>query len=132
MLLLCSIDLSRPELFKNRLTFTQRWMVMVCSRGYLRPDSNNRLQRSKYERNKTVLLREYKRHTVHHVASTHSAVLSRGYPIPGQGVPYPGLGVPHHWWGFTSRKGPGTSHWGTPQKGHGTSGSIMGWRWGTP
>ena len=25
-------------------------------------------------------------------------------------------------------KGPLTSHWGTPQKGHGTSGSIMGWR----
>ena len=21
---------------------------------------------------------------------------------------------------------------GVPQKGHGTSGSIMGWRWGTP
>ena len=32
----------------------------------------------------------------------------------------------------TPRKGLGASHWGTPQKGHGTSGSIMGWRWGTP
>ena len=53
--------------------------------------------------------------------------------------------------GYPARKGPGTSHWGSPQKGcrtsgskyyglemgysqkgHGTSGSIMGWRWGTP
>ena len=57
-----------------------------------------------------------------------------------------GGGDPSDWsqvpsWGSTSvpgggylspRKGPGTSHWGTPWKGHGTSGSIMGWRWGTP
>ena len=34
------------------------------------------------------------------------------------------LGVPPSW--------PGTSHWVTPWKGHGTSGSIMGCRWGTP
>ena len=34
-------------------------------------------------------------------------------------------GVPPSW--------PGTSQWDIPQKGHGTSGSIMGWRsrWGT-
>ena len=70
----------------------------------------------------------------------------RVYPIPGQGTPHPDLawggiqswpggtssltGVPHH--GVPPRKGPGTSHWGTPWKRHGTSGSIMGWRWGTP
>ena len=45
-----------------------------------------------------------------------------------QGVPHPVL----------SRKLPWTSgsimgwRWGTPQKGHGTSGSIMGWKWSTP
>ena len=52
-------------------------------------------------------------------------------------------GVPHPWprwdWGtppsgtvVPPSKGPGTLHWGTSWKGHGTSGSIMGWRWGTP
>ena len=101
-----------------------------------------------------------------------------GYPIPGWG--YPHHGVPHpdlvrgcsipDWgvpplWGILcpdlagwyphhgvspgqegtwdqllgySWKGHGTSEsimgqrWGSPLKGHGTRGSIMGWRWGTP
>ena len=78
--------------------------------------------------NKKVLLRERKRHTARCVASTPSAVLSQGvgvshlwlggYPILGWG------GVPHPWpagtpgsgtiLGYPPRKGPGTSHWGTP------------------
>ena len=41
------------------------------------------------------------------------------------------MGYPPSWAGVPPRKGPGTSHWGTPWKGHGTSGSIIGWRWGT-
>ena len=42
-------------------------------------------------------------------------------------------GVPPTWdWGTPPWKGPGTSHWGTPWKEHGTSGNIMGWRWGNP
>ena len=55
------------------------------------------------------------------------------YPsCPGWGVPYPDLagGTPSWDWG-TPGKGPRLSHWGNPQKGHGTSESIMGWRWGT-
>ena len=43
-----------------------------------------------------------------------------GYPIPSQGVPV--LGYPPSW------SGQGLPRC-TPQKGHGTSGSIMGWRW---
>ena len=70
------------------------------------------------------LLRERKRHTTRRVASTTSAVLSRG------GVPHPWSGVLQP--GVPTRKGPGISHWGTPWKGHGTSGSIMGWRWSKP
>ena len=54
--------------------------------------------------NKKVLLRERKRHTTRHVACTSSAVLSRGYPIPGWGYPI---------W-----------DWGTPRKGPGTSGPV--------
>ena len=52
-----------------------------------------------------------------------------GYsPIqPGQGTPHPDLArLP------APQKGPGTSRWGTLLEGHGTSRSIMGWRWGTP
>ena len=66
--------------------------------------------------NKKVVLCERKRFIVRCVASTSSVLLSYrgggggGYPIPGH--PWPG--------------------WGTHWKGHGTSGSIMGWRWGTP
>ena len=45
-------------------------------------------------------------------------------PHPRLGGGTPIMGYPPSW--------PGTSRWGTPQKGHGTSGSIMGWRWGTP
>ena len=80
-----------------------------------------------------------------------------GYPSPGWGVPHPDLargvlvlarGYPWDWdtphegtWDQSleyPQKGHGTSgsimgwRWGTPWKGHGTSGSIMGWRWGTP
>ena len=82
--------------------------------------------RVKLSNKRAVLLRECKRHTTRHIESTLSAVLSWGwgYPIPGQEVPHTGVPPP--------RKGPGTSHWGTPLKGHGTSGSIMGWKWGTP
>ena len=63
-----------------------------------------------------------------------------GTPTSGTGVP-PGLGLgyPHLWLGYPYpelwyplRKGPGTSHWSTPWKGHRTSESIMGWRWGIP
>ena len=56
--------------------------------------------------------------------------LARVYPSSGQGgVLHPDLagGYPP-----PPRKGPATSNWGTPQKEHGTNGSIMGWRWGTP
>ena len=53
-----------------------------------------------------------------------------GYPLSRSGLPLerelgPVTGVP-------PGKGPGTSHWGIPWKGHNTSGSIAGWRWGTP
>ena len=46
-------------------------------------------------------------------------------PMPGGGYPIPGQG--------DLDLGP-VINWGTPRKGHGTSGSIMGWRWkwGTP
>ena len=41
---------------------------------------------SKYKKNKEVLLRERKRHSDRHVASTSSVVLmGGGYPIPGPG-----------------------------------------------
>ena len=52
------------------------------------------------------------------------------YPILDKGgVPRPDLA----WSGVPPWKRPWTSHWGTPpEKGHGSSGSIMGWRWGTP
>ena len=81
--------------------------------------------------NKKVLLCERKRHIDRGVSSTPSTILSRGVPIPGQGgTPSqdgpggtPIVGYPPSW--------PGTSHWDTPWKGHGTSGSIMGWRWDT-
>ena len=67
--------------------------------------------------------------------------LGWGAPLSG-----PGWGTPHvQTWQGIPRKGPRTSDWGTPwgrdlkpvtgvpaQKGHGTSGSIMGWRWVTP
>ena len=39
------------------------------------------------------------------------------------------LGTPHAWVLGFSQKGHGASHWGTPWKRNGTSGSIMGWRW---
>ena len=79
--------------------------------------------------------------------------LAGGYPIlswrgrgtsswPGQGVPCPGWGVPHTslpgtevpprlglWYPPPPQKEPTTSH---SQKWHGTSWSIVGWRWGTP
>ena len=51
------------------------------------------------------------------------------------GVPHPDLAiVPRHRGldGGTPRKGTGTRHWGTLQKGQETSESIVGWRWGTP
>ena len=85
---------------------------------------------------------------------TPFAVISRvvphpwlGVPCPGVPLPCPGLGYPvgQDWgtpqsrtWvpvvstGVPVTKGPRTSHWGTPRKGYGTSGSIMGSRWGTP
>ena len=56
----------------------------------------------------------------------------------GWGVPHPWRDTPIQEWSTPVRSGvppwEGTwdSHWGTPQKGHGASGSIMGWRWGTP
>ena len=66
-----------------------------------------------------------------------------GYPIPGQGVPDPEYPFPDLVWGYPI---PGYPHsgvgypqegnWnqslGTPWKGHGTSGSIMGWDGATP
>ena len=79
---------------------------------------------NKYDQlfNKTVLLRERKRHTARRVASTPATVLSwgvevhhlgLGYPTPQEGTWEQSLGYP-------------------PQKGHGTRGSIMEWRWGNP
>ena len=118
---------------------------------------NNYVPFCKHIRYKEVILRERNRHTTRHVACTCSAglliggggypspVLPRRSPSPGLGVPKDsstpppprlGLGVYHPALdrGTPSPlgKGPGTSHWGTPQRGHGTSGSIMGWRWGNP
>ena len=60
--------------------------------------------------------------------------LARGVPHPNlAGGRYPILGYPLPGTGGNPPcKGPGTSHWGTPWKGHGINGSIMGWRWGTP
>ena len=58
--------------------------------------------------------------------------LARGYPISGWGVPHPWPMCPQPGLGYPPGKGPGTSHWGTPQEGHRNSGSIMGWRWGIP
>ena len=80
-------------------------------------------------------------------------ILGEGYPIPGWGIPHPWMvvgyppsrgGVPHPgypcliWPGGTPSLDRGTprwvpiswsgQEWGTPRKGHGTSGSIMGWR----
>ena len=57
-----------------------------------------------------------------------------GYPIQSwQGVPHPVLaGGIYLMLGYPSQKGPQTSQWGIPQEGSGTSGIIMGWRWGTP
>ena len=94
---------------------------------------------------KTVLLHERKRHTACRVANTASAVLSGGgtpslarrYPILAGGVPHPWLEGTPSWLGGTPflgyptclglrylhvcdwgppRKGPGTSHLGTPHK----------------
>ena len=62
-------------------------------------------------------------------------VLAREYPSYGQGGGTPVLAwgttilarVPQSWSGDTPlRKGPGTSHWGTPQKGSWAS------HWGIP
>ena len=45
---------------------------------------------------------------------------TQGLPRSGPDLAggYPIMGVTHH--GVPPGKGPGTSHWGTPQKGHGT------------
>ena len=74
-------------------------------------------QTPKIDSHKTVLLRERKRHTARHVASTPSAVLSWGTPLP---PPHPDLA------GGTPSLVGGTPSWGTPGKGLGTS------HWGTP
>ena len=90
---------------------------------------------------------ECKRRTTRHLASSHSAVLSFectpscscwGYPILSQwGYPiqsWLGRGtmgyLPYLELGYPPGRNlvPGT---GVPWKGHGTSGSIIGWRWGT-
>ena len=69
---------------------------------------------------KTVLLRERKKQaTARRVAITPSVVLSHPIPGWGRGYPIPGWGVPHPW-----------PRWVPPQKGHGTSGSILEWKWG--
>ena len=97
----------------------------------------------KYE-NKKVLLRERKRHIDRGISSTPSAVLFQGgYPIPswGGGTPllaggYPIMGTPFPiltWLGWYSIPGWGEGYGCTPLwKGHGTSWSIVGWRWVTP
>ena len=107
--------------------------ILNCSTGKRNSKNNN-------TKNKKVLLRERKRHTVRRVSSTPCAVLSwgRGYPITGCGLMYPTV-----WdWGSVTGKDPWKGHgtsgsmmgwrWGTHWKVHGTSGSMMGWRWGTP
>ena len=54
-----------------------------------------------------------------------------GYPIPGQGVPHPEVPLPGM--GYRPMEGTWDQSLGyPPQKGHGTSGSIMRWRWGIP
>ena len=73
--------------------------------------------------------------------------LARGYPSLDQGIPsiltwlvgtplwgysQPGLEYPSARTGVTSQEGTWNQSLGYPQKGHGTSGSIMGWRWGIP
>ena len=75
--------------------------------------------------NKKVLLRERKRHTASRVASTPSVVLAWRSTPSQVGYPHPDLaaGVPDHRRGCLRV---------SPQKGHGTSGSIMGRRWGNP
>ena len=77
--------------------------------------------------------------------------LARGYPLCGNGVHpclglgytlawdwgtprrdlgLPGTGVPPIWdWGTPRRNLGQVTGYTTPQKGHGTSGSIMGWKW---
>ena len=83
-------------------------------------------------------MRERKCHTARRLASTPTVVLSWEGGVAHPGVPHPTRdGVPPRMGyspartGVPPGKGPGTSHRGTPQKGHGTSESIMGWRWGT-
>ena len=78
-----------------------------------------------------LFLCERKRHTACQVASTPSSILSRGggvpHPWPG-GYLGPVTGVPPR-----KDMGPVEVLWeemGSPWKRHGTSGSIMGWRWG--
>ena len=67
-----------------------------------------------YSKNKKVLLRERNRHTARRVESTPSVVLSgTGKDMGPVEVLWDGDGAPCWKW-------------------HGTSGSIMGWRWGTP
>ena len=71
---------------------------------------------------------------------TPSCPCRQGYPRvpptrdwvspPWAQLPPPVTGVPPAWDLGPFGKWPGTSHWSTTQKGHGISGSIMGW--GTP
>ena len=88
--------------------------------------------------------------------STVKSIQQKKVPHPWLGVPlswgtlpsWPGWGVPPSWPGGGGTPYPdlagGTPTWGTPcpdlepvtgvppKKGHGASGSIMGWRWCTP
>ena len=97
----------------------------------------------------TVLLRETARASLLAVTFPSITCPGWGYQIlswpgstpscPGWAYPRTGVSLPQTGTGVTLQKGHGTSHWGTPRKdmthpwkGHGTNGSIMGWRWGTP
>ena len=101
------------------------------------------------ENDKKALLLERKRHTARCVASTCYAVpMGEGtpslswpevsHPVLARGVPHLGLGYLPAWDWVRPGKNIGPVEvnigwrWGTLRKWQGTSGSIMGCRWGTP
>ena len=77
-------------------------------------------------------------------SQAHPDLVRRRVGIPFWGTPIWDWGTPCLGLGYPPGKAPGTSHWGnlqegtwdqslgTPEKGHGTNGSILKWRWGTP
>ena len=72
----------------SRLAMLQ-WMTAIHLKQSTTCATTKDLAQQLAAYNKTVFLRERKRHTTHHVASTHYPVLAYGLPqsCPGQGVP---------------------------------------------